>query len=73
MYDKIHYNKKNNNNKKIKKINSEKRQNKQTNKKTCEVLSHSDFENLAGPSGDLSSTECMASDNNIYSNMFLED
>ena len=53
------------------KINSEKRGKKK--KKTCEVLNHSDFENLAGPSGDLISTECMASDNNIYSNMLLED
>lgn len=40
---------------------------------TCEVLSHSDCENLAGPSGDLNSTKCMASDNNIYSDMLLED
>ena len=71
MYDKIHYNKKNNN-KKIK-INSEKRGKKNKKNKTCEVLNHSDFENLAGPSGDLISTECMASDNNIYSNMLLED
>ena len=71
MYDKIHYNKKNNNKKNKNKFRKE-RQKKQKNK-TCEVLNHSDFENLAGPSGDLISTECMASDNNIYSNMLLED
>ena len=39
---------------------------------TCEVLSHSDFENLAEPCGGLNSTERMASDNNIYSEMLLE-
>lgn len=38
---------------------------------TCEVLSHSDFENLAEPCVSLNSTERMASDNNIYSEMLL--